>query len=528
MYLEHFGMRVNPFGISPRLDFLYKSRAFEEGMSHLVYGLENNEAIVMITGAIGTGKTMAVQSFMSRLGDRYRSALITNTSVDGRELLKLILDDLDCPLPSQADKSDLLIAFKQYLIAAGKQDQRIIVVIDEAQNLSRAVLEEVRLLTNLGQGEEQPVQIILVGQPELEAAVNGPDLEQLRQRIRVHCRLAPLTRDELSEYVDHRVQVAGGKPGVFGRPVLDAIYQRSGGVPRIVNTLCEQALLAAYVAGRNHVQPADLDNDEAGSRQTEPPAADVAVSGSGASSPTYAVPERMAERRSAKPPERQSRRRSERNPGPKSHRGAAYLTAAAIMVSILLIGWKWQELRALVPGSGGVGPTGSENVPAEPIAPISSPLLDIDTAIPNAATTESDSTANVEPLRSRDMHVARADSNGPPESRAPEAREPAAVVKDVESVGTPNAAVVPSDDACYLHVSSFRTASHAENVAADFVAAGQGAVVREQMVRDVNWYRVYLGPFNGHDEAVRRAAELREAGKITYYKVIRLGVGGEL
>lgn len=528
MYLEHFGMRVNPFGISPRLDFLYKSRAFEEGMSHLVYGLENNEAIVMITGAIGTGKTMAVQSFMSRLGDRYRSALITNTSVDGRELLKLILDDLECPQPAQADKSDLLIAFKQVLIAAGKQGKRIIVVIDEAQNLSRAVLEEVRLLTNLGQGEEQPVQIILVGQPELEAAVNRPDLEQLRQRIRVHCRLAPLTRGELGEYVDHRVQVAGGNPGLFGRPVLDSIYKRSNGVPRVVNTLCEQALLAAYVAGRNHVEPADLDSEESVSRQAEPLAAEMPFASSRPSPPAHVTPERMAERRPAARPDRRSRGRSGRIPGQSSRRGTAYVTAAAIVVAVLLIGWKWQELRALVPGSGGAEPPGSTNLPLAPHVTAMAPLLEIETPLPEAATAASDSAANAGPSPNRDMVVARPDSNLPSVSRAPATGEPAASTHDAESVGGPEAAVASSEVVCYLHVSSFRTAPHAEAVAAAFVAAGQGARVRAQMVRDANWYRVYLGPFNGHDEAVRRAGELRDAGKITYYKVIRLGVGGEL
>ena len=189
MYLEHFNLSVSPFGISPRLDFLYKSGAFEEGMAHLLYGLESREALVMITGAIGTGKTMAIQSFLSSLGDGYVSALVTNTTVDGRELLKLILDDLGAPIDRGADKSDLLIAFKQFMIDEGRQGRRIIIIIDEAQNLASGVLEEIRLLTNLGQGEDQPVQIILVGQPELAATVDRPDLAQLKQRIRVHCRL---------------------------------------------------------------------------------------------------------------------------------------------------------------------------------------------------------------------------------------------------------------------------------------------------------------------------------------------------
>jgi type II secretory pathway predicted ATPase ExeA len=259
MFLPEFGLAMQPFGISPRLEFLYKSGAFEESIAHLVYGLDNSEAIVMITGAIGTGKTMAIQSFLSYLGDRYVSALVTNTSVDSKELLKLVLEDLGHQAAPGSDKSDLLIAFKNLLVATGREGKRIVIVIDEAQNLSREVLEEVRLLTNLGQGDEQPVQIILVGQPELETAVQRPDLAQLKQRIRVHYKLAPLSRSELQQYVDHRMTVAGGEAGVFTNGALDRVYSLSGGVPRVVNTLCGEALLSAYVAGRRKVEAVDLD-----------------------------------------------------------------------------------------------------------------------------------------------------------------------------------------------------------------------------------------------------------------------------
>ncbi|MDP2324053.1 MAG: AAA family ATPase, partial [Gammaproteobacteria bacterium] len=285
MYLEHFGLTLSPFGISPRLDFLYRSGAFEESMAHLVFGLDNSEAIVMISGDIGTGKTMAIQSFLSHLGDRYLSALITNTCVDGRELLKLILDDLGVPVEARADKSDLLIAFKKFLIAEGKEGRRFVIVVDEAQNLSREVLEEIRQLTNLGQGEEQPVQIILVGQPELEVNIARPDLAQLKQRIRVHYKLAPLTRRELEEYVDHRIEVAGGRPGTFSARALDRIYQMSGGVPRVVNTLGIEALLSAFVAGRNKVEATDLDDQTSAGAELSSPAAPTSAAAVPASKP---------------------------------------------------------------------------------------------------------------------------------------------------------------------------------------------------------------------------------------------------
>ncbi len=227
-------------------------------MAHLLYGVENSEAITMITGAIGTGKTMVIQSFATNLNRNFRWALITNTQVNSRELLKLILDDLGVEFPNGCDKSELLILFKNFLIKAGDNGQRVMIIIDEAQNLDREVLEEIRLLTNLGQGEAQPVQVVLVGQPELQEVLKRQDLAQLKQRIRVHYHLEPLTRQEVNEYLDHRMTKAGGKPGVFKSGAVDRIYEFSGGVPRLVNSMADQALLSAYVGGRKQVQPEDV------------------------------------------------------------------------------------------------------------------------------------------------------------------------------------------------------------------------------------------------------------------------------
>lgn len=262
MYLEHFGLGVNPFSLSPKLDFLYKSGTFEESMAHLVFGLDNHEAIVLITGAIGTGKTMALQSFLTNLGPRFEFALITNTRVTAVELLKLVLEDLGVGLPIGADKSDLLILFKDYLHGAYLEGKMVLIVVDEAQNLAPEVLEEIRLLTNLGQGDIQPVQIILVGQPELEETVNRPDLAQIRQRIRVHYNLDPLTRSEAEEYLNHRMAVAGCKRHVFTSGAIDRIFKGSRGVPRLVNTMAGEALLAAFVAGHEMVQPGDIEEDQ--------------------------------------------------------------------------------------------------------------------------------------------------------------------------------------------------------------------------------------------------------------------------
>ena len=550
MYLEHFGLTTNPFGISPRLDFLYKSGAFEESMAHLVYGLDNSEAIVLITGAIGTGKTMAIQSFLSYLGDRYVSALITNTSVDGKGLLKLILDDLGTPADPRADKSDLLIAFKNFMVAAGRQGQRIVIVIDEAQNLTREVLEEIRLLTNLGQGDEQPVQIILVGQPELEATVQRADLAQLKQRIRVHYKLAPLSRRELEEYVDHRMTVAGGGAGVISNGALDRIFALSDGVPRVVNTLCGEALLSAYVAGRRKVESRDLDDQveaaavapsEPAPPQAMPPAtarvADPVPPVPPAPEPAPAArtrPSEMAVRREARAQlDKPSKAHA---PAPKapttsgrpSLRAVLLSTAAVLVVAVVGMAatGRLQPLLACLP-LGRVRDVATERqsavqtpatavnrtaaLGAEPaaLAPAAFPAAPVDTV---AAAPPVTSPVPNEPTPSAALPIRAA--------VVPEARVQAAAdwsVPDVAGL---------ADGEYFIHVSSFRTADHASAVAGRFTDGGLIATVRPQSVRDVQWYRVYLGPFASHDDATRLATRLREEGTITYFNVIRLGADG--
>lgn len=565
MYLEHFGLTVSPFGISPRLDFLYKSGAFEESMAHLVYGLDSSEAIVMITGAIGTGKTMAVQSFLSHLGDRYISALVTNTSVDGRELLKLVLDDLGAPLEPASDKSDLLIAFKKFLIEAGRDGRRIIIVIDEAQNLSREVLEEIRQLTNLGQGAEQPVQVVLVGQPELEASVARPDLAQLRQRIRVHYKLAPLTRREVEEYVDHRMAVAGGSRGVFSGKALDRIYELSGGVPRVVNTLCSDGLLSAFVAGRRKVEAVDVGDGNGAERSPEPreepaaprspmpakaPAAATAPpAASQAPSPAPAAPAPAPAQQRREPvaaergPDMATRRgRGSRTSSSRGRRRGAGLWVALALVVVAVAALAVTG-RIAIPGlvprdEPGAGQAARQAEPARS-GPAASVAAQQAPAVPAA----NDSIAPADSARAGAAEaapggdLARADVPVEPASRpvnesSPAATQPAAAPAE-RPASTPPVEAAPAsaqedvapDGEHYIHVSSFRTAPHAGAVAAKFTESGLLAVVREQTVRDVLWYRVYLGPFGSHDDAVRVANRLRDEGTITYYKVIRAGAG---
>lgn len=572
MFLSEFGLSVHPFGISPRLDFLYKSGAFEESIAHLVYGLDNSEAIIMITGAIGTGKTMAIQSFLSFLGDRYLSALVTNTSVDAKELLKLVLEDLGVPLEPGADKSDLLIAFKKFLIASGRDGKRIIVVIDEAQNLSREALEEIRLLTNLGQGEEQPVQIVLSGQPELEAALKRPDLAQLRQRIRVHYKLAPLSRRELEEYVDHRMTVAGGSAGVYSKGALDRIYELSTGVPRVVNTLCGEALLAAYVAGRLKVEARDLDDQQP---EVPPPAPPVSIDDTAPLvAPTSMPPvAEMAVRRSSASPG-ESVMNAPGRVKKASQAGAAaaaadragarrragggigwllgaigIATVLAVFVATGRLGPLWSRLPLMQDASR---PTG-DSMDTDHHRPVVRPS-DLEAArertVPDGSAGRAADSARAvgdrqdEALAAGSVAVVASPEGGPSDDVEQVTEAPATVPEAGQQLSEPAPQLVtqaapqtgqdPAETASvstgreaagefYVHVSSFRTPEQAGYAAKKLSESGLPSTVHRQLIRDVQWYRVYMGPYSSHDDAVRLANRLRDEGTITYYKVLRLG-----
>lgn len=572
MFLREFGLAVHPFGLSPRLDFLYKSGAFEESIAHLVYGLENNEAFVMITGAIGTGKTMAIQSFLLHLGDRYMTALVTNTSVDPKELLKLVLEDLGVPLEPGADKSDLLIAFKKFLVAAGRDGKRIVVVIDEAQNLSREALEEIRLLTNLGQGDEQPVQIVLAGQPELEEVLQRADLAQLRQRIRVHYKLAPLSRRELEEYVDHRMTVAGGSAGAFSGRALDRVYELSHGIPRVVNTLCGDGLLAAYVAGRQKVEAEDIGETAAGpapaafersSTYREPlrgRSADGHPTPTAEPKPTAIRPEPQDVRPVASQPAPEMARRQK----PRAKGGAVaansrrrpsavrVLGVVAAIVALVVAGFaatgKLTVLRGIgedlhLPGltARAAKPVVDRPEPSRP-EPTPDPVAaDVrDTEAPGdstgASATSAGPTGEPATIAAKDVAPATVDSVANSTSTLAERRQNHAPVRASTDPApaanrAPTSEEAPSDDHAtsggpvYLHVSSFRTPDHAHGLAKQYTEAGLSTAVRQQVVRDVTWYRVYIGPFGSHAEAVARANALRDTGAITYYKVMPLGDG---
>ena len=249
MYLEYFGLTEKPFQITPDPRFLYMSRRHRDGFAHLLYGADEAGGFVLLTGEVGTGKTTLCRSALASITDNVRVALILNPKQSALELVASICDELQINYPKNVGSLKALIdRLNLYLLKAYGQGQRIVVVIDEAQNLTFEVLEQVRLLTNLEVSTQKLLQIILIGQPELQTMLSRPELRQLAQRITARFHLTPLTREETGEYIIHRLKVAGVTREIFTKTAVREIYRLSTGIPRLVNTLCERALIGAYGA----------------------------------------------------------------------------------------------------------------------------------------------------------------------------------------------------------------------------------------------------------------------------------------
>jgi type II secretory pathway predicted ATPase ExeA/cell division septation protein DedD len=261
MYYDHFGLYTAPFSMGPHLQFLFKSNTFEETMAHLVYGIEGGESIILITGEIGTGKTLALHNLTEHISGTFRVALINVTKIDFRELLKMFVAELGIAMPPESDRADLLGALKVEIESCRRQGLRLLLIVDEAHNLDIDTLEGVRLLTNLGPSGEQILQVVLSGQPGLNETINRSELIQLRQRIRVHYHLESMSRDETARYLTHRLEVAGAETPLFKRDAIDRVHALSRGVPRVVNIVADRALLAAYVDGKDIVSARHVEED---------------------------------------------------------------------------------------------------------------------------------------------------------------------------------------------------------------------------------------------------------------------------
>jgi general secretion pathway protein A len=258
MYTSFFGLIEKPFAITPDPRYLYLSERHAEALAHLLYGINEAGGFIQLTGEVGTGKTTIVRTLLSRVPQHADVAVILNPRVTATEFLLTICEELGLGL-DEADRTsakEMVDSLNRRLLAAHAEGRRVIIIVDEAQNLSTEVLEQVRLLTNLETATQKLLQIILIGQPELRELLDRTELRQLAQRITGRYHLSPLSKHETQEYVSHRLRVAGAAGEIFTPAALREVYRLSTGIPRVINVCCDRALLGAYTLETRKVTPA--------------------------------------------------------------------------------------------------------------------------------------------------------------------------------------------------------------------------------------------------------------------------------
>ncbi len=247
MYLKFYELNLPPFDLTPNPRFLFNSPKHREAINHLLYGIRERKGFVQLTGEVGAGKTTLCRALLEQLDSRFATALLLTPVLDANELMKSIAAEFGLNAKG-LDRLETLALINDFLIRQAQQGRDCVLIIDEAQNFSDDLLEQVRQLSNVETDDRKLLQIVLIGQPELRQRLNNPRLKQLRQRITVRYHLTALDRFETKQYIRHRLQLAGanGKPGFTG-PALWRVFRYSSGVPRLINAVCDKALLAGFV-----------------------------------------------------------------------------------------------------------------------------------------------------------------------------------------------------------------------------------------------------------------------------------------
>jgi general secretion pathway protein A len=256
MYKSYFGLKENPFNVNPDPRYLFLTKEIEEALSGLMYGVQNRKGFVTLTGEVGTGKTTLINRLVDWLHQQgIRTAFLFNSRMNTNQLFDFILAEFDISCESHT-KSQQLMRLNQWLLDRYRAGETTVLIVDEAQNLTYPVLEEIRLLTNLETSTEKLLQIVLSGQQELEEKLKLPQLRQLRQRIMLRCKTVALTREQTHDYIAERLRIAGasGEP-IFSQKTIETIHLYSMGIPRVVNLLCEHALINAYVEQQRPILP---------------------------------------------------------------------------------------------------------------------------------------------------------------------------------------------------------------------------------------------------------------------------------
>jgi len=247
MYKDFYGFREVPFNVTSDPNFLYLSGTHKEALNHLCYGIEQRKGFIEITGEIGAGKTTLCRALLNSLGADTKTSVIFNSNLPEIQLLEAIMLDFNL-VPERRNKVTFLRQINDFLLKQLQRGNNVVLIIDEAQNLRNPTLESIRMLSNLETEKEKLLQIVLVGQPQLRDKLNSPDLVQLKQRIAVSFHLEALKRDEVKEYIDHRLKIAGSNGSVvFDDEASGRIAAYSGGIPRLINIVCDKALLLGFV-----------------------------------------------------------------------------------------------------------------------------------------------------------------------------------------------------------------------------------------------------------------------------------------
>lgn len=253
MYLSYFGLDAPPFSIVPDHRAMYMSHSHREAVAHLLYALNQSGGFVQLTGEVGTGKTTVSRYILANLPDDVDVALLLNPRITEKEMLETICDELGIKYAKAASQKDLISKLNDYLLKAHSNGRKTVLIIDEAQNLSREVLEQIRLLTNLETSTEKLLQIVLIGQPELTHTLQRHDLRQLSQRIVGRFKLEPLNKEETKAYIEHRLKVCGVEKPLFTDAAISRVHKFSKGIPRVINILCDRALLGAFGQSKDKV-----------------------------------------------------------------------------------------------------------------------------------------------------------------------------------------------------------------------------------------------------------------------------------
>ncbi|MEM1007153.1 MAG: AAA family ATPase [Pseudomonadota bacterium] len=253
LYIEHFGLKARPFSLLPDPDFLFWSKAHSRAYAVLEYGIATRAPLTVVTGEVGTGKTTLIQALLRKLNPDIALGLISNAQGDRGDLLRWVLNALDVPLPERTDYVSLFQHFQDFVVQEYAAGRHVVLIIDEAQNLGADMLEELRMFTNINSGQDELLQIILAGQPELRDIITRPQLRQFAQRVTATCHIYPFDMRDTRAYIVHRLEQAGGTGSEFTLAAIREIFAESVGIPRMINKVCDLAMVYAAAGGKEKV-----------------------------------------------------------------------------------------------------------------------------------------------------------------------------------------------------------------------------------------------------------------------------------